>query len=326
MAERPAICEDFRTDATVAHHVTQQSTKAPTGSFLIGSNMLALRASRDPRPRVPVNPETGLAYPLILPPKRFADRWTRHHHNFPEAYLGGHGLRHVYVQKAYARLHNEGPGSIHEQFSIPESLPEQANEQRSAFTLGLAAHIPHEGLDLFSGDPKVRCMTRAEEERLITPGIWGLTTIQKDLSTVPAIHMRWRAAARRRLPTKEEISPAHHFISQILLEFLPHIDGYNRQSRIFETTSHPEVGFDMLRAASRLLVESTVYCGENLADKYRREQQRGRLRADSPAECDDLLIGALGTRGGLGVVFSKMKAKIGQEADATPVESGVLVA
>ena len=329
MTERSVICEEFPTNLSLPPariDTMQQVSEAPAtdaGSFLFAGKALSSFVHGDDRPRIPVNPTTGLPYPIILPPKLLKDRWTKHHHHFPDSYLGGHALRHVYIQKTYARLHNLGAASIHQQFSIPAELPTTPDDILGTLAMGLAAHIPHEGLDLFSGEPKIRCMTSAEERRLQVPGTWGLSVMQRDLDVTPAIHMRWRSQGPRRLPVEGEVSSIHMYIREQMLSTVEHIDGYGRRSRTFEQTSHPEVGFAMLRDAARLLVQDVVFRGEKLSDKYKRERADGRLRPDSPPECADLLINVLGTRGGLGATYRDLKLHIQetkkvQRAQAAP--------
>ncbi|HVS58364.1 MAG TPA: hypothetical protein VHD60_01345 [Candidatus Saccharimonadales bacterium] len=182
--------------------------------------------------------------------------------------------------------------------------------------MAIGGHVPHEGLDVFSGDPEVRCATRAEDDRLLKPGVWGLARLQTDLETVPALHMRWRGEGNRVIPPQDEINPIHQYATNILLEFVPYVDAYQRRSEIFESTSHPEVGYMMLRDAARILVENTFFCGERLVDKYKRAKVQRRLRPDAPEECADLLVGTLGSRGGLAVVFGRLKARIREEHDA----------
>jgi hypothetical protein len=256
-----------------------------------------------------VNPETGLAYPIIIP---YSDgpieKPTRHHHNFPDSFLMGHALRHVYIQRTPASLHNDGPKSIHEQCSILEELPGTADEVLGTITMGIARHIPRQGLDLLSGEPRVRNLTPVEEEQLMSPGVWGLTNMQRNLGKIPGIHLRWRSGGNRKLPTDGEISPVHVYAGTVIMSMLEHIDNFNKRSRVFEQTSHPEVGFDMLRDAARILVENTMFRGERLSDKYSRERLNGRLREDSPEDCGDLLIGVLGTRGGLGAALKELKS------------------
>jgi hypothetical protein len=292
-------------DASIAP--THEAPVDQDRSFFDSPKQLDDYLGADTRPRIPINPNTGLAYPIILSHAKLTDKPTRHHHNFPDSYLMGHALRHVYIQKVYARLHNDGSKAVHKQYSIPEELPEDPHSLLGTITMGLARHLPRQGLDLSHGEPTVRTMTPTEESRLMTPGMWGLTNMQRDFSKIPDIHMRWRSGANRRLPSEGEINPVHEYAGNMIMSMIGFIDGFHRRSRIFEQTSHPEVGFDMLRDAARVLVENTYFRGEMLSDKYKRARQDGRLREDSPAECGDLLIGVLGTRGGLGAVFQDLK-------------------
>jgi hypothetical protein len=219
----------------------------------------------------------------------------------------GHALRHIYVQRVPAWLHNDSPQAIHQQFSILEELPNDTNEVLGAVTMGLARHLPYEGLDLVCEEPTVRTMKPMERERISSLGTWGITTMQRDIAKISAIHMKWRSAEARTLPSGGEINTVHEYTGRLIMSKIGLIDNFHKRSRVFEMTSHPEVGFEMLRDAARVLVEDTIIQGQPLSEKYVQERRKGMLREDSPASCGDLLIGVLGTRGGLGAVFKELK-------------------
>jgi hypothetical protein len=118
--------------------------------------------------------------------------------------------------------------------------------------------------------------------------------------------MRWRSSEPRLIPEKNE-NPAHRFAGEIILGAVPYVDSFNRRGRKFAANSHPEIGYELLREASRLAVENTYFRGEGLITKYNRARSADRLRKDTPVDCGDLLLATLGTRGGIGIVLDTLK-------------------
>jgi hypothetical protein len=294
-------------DASIAP--TQEAPVDQDRSFFDTARHLDDYLGTDSRPRIPVNPDTGLAFPIILPANRRGDETTRHHHNFPDSYLGGHALRHVYIQNVYARLHNRGPQAIHSRFSIPEGLPENPQDLLGTFTMGLALHLPTFGMDLLSGKPEVRKMSDMEWKRLRKPAIWGLDGMQHDIDGIPARHKLW-ACVDRRLPEGGEVSQVHHYISQILLEGVRFTSNYGSRSQEYAENGDVAMGFDLLREAAEIVTETNEFRGRSLSSHYNRLRKGGSLREDSPEKCGDLLIGAMGTRGKLGMVLTDLKLQI----------------
>jgi hypothetical protein len=228
-------------------------------------------------------PTDKIGVPLAIIPSedfpyidRNSEQFTGHHEFFLRGTArfrktGAQACRAARVLGVEANLHNKGPLKFHGFYDVSD-VPPGEQDQANILVMTLAGYIPKQGIDFWSGEPRLRDLK--EEERDILCEI----DPEEELSF-------------KNLRTDRHIAVG--FLKKFALEQSP----INIDPAILEKfTSSTKIG--LTREAGHEVLHSAIQgLVEPVGEYYNEMRAEGLLHPEAPISAEELVLKAFGSQG-----------------------------